>query len=198
MCVICDNNYTYDIEYLNISNCKTVCYIPNTLINLKHINCEYTKIKNIPKEFTNLIILNCKHSNITNLPNTLIKLEDINCNNTVIKEIPAEFINLKRLYICHTDITNIPNELIKLEKLFFLYTNISTIPKKLINLTNLCVGARRNVATIVRQKKIKNGFIQFIKLYKRYKLFIQLWKIAEYYTAKKYHPNNILKYITLI
>ena len=197
MCIICENNYTIDLEYLNISNCKTVCEIPNTLTNLKHINCEYTNINYIPKEFINLLILNCRHSDIVDLPNTLTKLEDLNCNNTAITIIPPELINIKKLYICHTNIDNIPGELIKLNKLFFLYTRVTNISKKLINLTDLCVGARRNIAIIVRQKRIKTGFLKFIKLYKRYKLFIQLWKIAEYYTAKKYHPNNIHKYITL-
>lgn len=47
------------------------------------------------------------------------------------------------------------------------------------------------------QERINNGFIKFLKLYKKYKFKLTLWKIAEYYTKKKYSPENILKYINL-
>jgi F0F1-type ATP synthase delta subunit len=44
------------------------------------------------------------------------------------------------------------------------------------------------------------GFVKFLRLYKQYKEKKRLkilWKIAEYYMKKKYHPNNILKYLDL-
>ena len=49
---------------------------------------------------------------------------------------------------------------------------------------------------IQKIKKNKFAFYKFIILYKQYKLLKILLKIAEYYMAKKYHPNNILNYIT--
>lgn len=39
--------------------------------------------------------------------------------------------------------------------------------------------------------------IKIFNLYKKYKKNKILWKIAEYYTAKKYSPEKILKYIDL-
>ena len=45
--------------------------------------------------------------------------------------------------------------------------------------------------------KIKHGFVKFVKIYKHYKHFKILWKIAEYYTKRKYSPNNILMIINL-
>ncbi len=38
---------------------------------------------------------------------------------------------------------------------------------------------------------------KIISWYKNIKRFVILWKIAEYYTAKKYQPTNALKYINL-
>jgi hypothetical protein len=131
------------------------------------------------------------------VPKELTNLEYLYCSNTSVSIIPKELAKLKSLYISHTYVTSIPEELICLNKLYFIFTNVKDIPKKLINLTNLCVGTEHNIAIIVRQKKIKNGFIKYVKLWKIYKLFKTLWQIAEYYTKKKYHPNNIHKYINL-
>jgi len=39
--------------------------------------------------------------------------------------------------------------------------------------------------------------IKIFNFYKKYKRNKILWKIAEYYMAKKYAPKNILKYINL-
>jgi hypothetical protein len=92
----------------------------------------------------------------------------------------------------------IPKELIKLTELDCSGTNVDHIPCELINLNDLCYdGYKTDIKIIKRQKRIKNGFIKFIKLYKKYKWLKTLWKIAEYYTAKKYSPDNIIKYIDL-
>ena len=53
------------------------------------------------------------------------------------------------------------------------------------------------VNQLKRFKQIKNGFKQFLNLYKQYKQFKILWKIAEYYSARKYAPKYILNYTEL-
>ncbi len=137
--------------------------------------CEQVTI--IPKEFYNAKVLFCVNSKLTEIPKELIKLEILYCSYTYIKEIPKELINLKTLYCNHTEIKEIPKELINLR--CFGNTNINS------------------EFIVLRQKKIRKGLYKFITLYKKYKLFKILWKIAEYYIKKKYAPENILKYIQL-
>jgi hypothetical protein len=92
----------------------------------------------------------------------------------------------------------IPKELIKLTELDCSGTNVEYIPYELINLNDLCYDEYKTDFLILkRQRKIKKGFIKFVNLYKKYKWLNTLWKIAEYYTAKKYSPKNIFKYIDL-
>ena len=50
---------------------------------------------------------------------------------------------------------------------------------------------------IVKFNRTKQGLIKFVKLYKYYKLFKTLWKIAEYYSKIKYMPIHIFKYVNL-
>ncbi len=47
------------------------------------------------------------------------------------------------------------------------------------------------------QYKHSNIIKKYIRHYIFKKKLHILWQIADYYTAKKYHPNNILKYIIL-
>lgn len=42
-----------------------------------------------------------------------------------------------------------------------------------------------------------NPVLKIQRYWRLYKKFPTLWKISEYYTSKKYSPNNILKYIDL-
>jgi len=49
--------------------------IPNTLINLTKLYCQYTNITEIPNTLINLTYLNCASTDITEIPNTLINLK---------------------------------------------------------------------------------------------------------------------------
>jgi len=62
MCIICTNEYDETITVLKC--CGNVSKIPNTLINLKKLNCSDTKIKEIPDILTNLQRLICWDTNI--------------------------------------------------------------------------------------------------------------------------------------
>ena len=43
---------------------RTLKKIPKTLVNLKELQCQLTKIKKIPKELVNLKLLACSHTKI--------------------------------------------------------------------------------------------------------------------------------------
>ena len=213
--IILPNSYT-NLKILESSGC--ILYtIPNTYINLEYLNCSYTELDELPFTLINLKYLDCSYTNLLELPYVFQNLENLLCNNTDIERIPDTFENLEYLHCSETDIEEIPNTLIKLKildcnntlihsipetliNIRFLYctnTNIYNIPHQLINLIELESNILDCESIILRQKKIKNGFIKFIKLYKYYKIEHILWNIAEYYSAKKYSPNNILNYNNL-
>jgi len=190
--------------------------IPNTFINLEYLDCSYTAINYIPKTLRKLEYLDCSYTAVDDIPNTLIKLEYLDCSYTAVEDIPNTLINLEYLDCSYTEITFIPDTLVLLEylncsenidlnklpdtliNLITLNcnsTDIIDIPKTLINLTEIYSDKLDTNMIINRQKKIKNGFLKFIKLYKLYRISDTLWKIAEYYIARKYSPNNIIHYI---
>ncbi len=222
MCIICTKDYNINMTELNCFGCKYVKYIPKELINLKSLFISFTNIKFIPYQFINLTYIDCYQSAIISLPHTLINLKKIDCSRTNIKFIPKEFINLE-IIICHntyitflpkqftkliqldchrTFISEIPKEFIYLASINILFTNIKYIPKELILLNFVlkptdCYWDKswnfntRNIRKIMKlQKHFKNNY------YLTYKM-PTLWKIAEYYTSKKYAPENILNYINL-
>ena len=101
-------------------------------------------------------------------------------NNPKIKNIPY-IKGMKGLYVFNCkEVKNIENSK-ELTKLFISncdnFYNIDTIDNKKINeyLSSICIK----------------------RWYKKYKHFKTLWKIAEYYTKRKYSPENILNYVYL-
>ena len=105
--------------------------------NLQTLNCNNTRITEIPKELINLIELDCCDTRITEIPKELTKLEKLWCSNTLITEIPKELTNLKELKCGDTQITEIPKELINLIELNCSNTRITEIPNILVNLQEL-------------------------------------------------------------
>lgn len=72
--------------------------LPDTLTNLRYLNCEFQSIKIIPDTFTELIELNCSNNmELTDIPSTLTKLKRIYCSRTSISSIPDNFSNLMLL-----------------------------------------------------------------------------------------------------
>jgi len=189
-------NTLINLEHLDCSH-TNINIIPETLINLKYLDGSYTDIDIIPDTLTEIYYLFCNYTYIVNLPETLSNLEILNCSGTDIMMIPETYTQLYVLNCSHTQINYIPETLINLQTLYCRDTNIMDISKKLINLTKIESDLLNTDYILQRQKKIKLGFIKFIKLYKYSIKSPILWKIAEYYTAKKYSPKNILNYINL-
>lgn len=71
-------------------------------------------------------------------------------------------------------------------------TNFNKIPLIIQN-NNIIFDNMKNYKII----KIIKGFRKLVNLYRFNKKKEKLWEIAEYYTIKKYSPDNILKYIEL-
>ena len=170
--------------------------IPNTFINLEYLDCSYTAINYIPKTLRKLEYLDCSYTAVDDIPNTLINLEYLDCSYTEITFIPDTLVLLEYLNCSENiELNKLPDTLINLITLNCNSTDIIDIPKTLINLTEIYSDKLDTNMIINRQKKIKNGFLKFIKLYKLYRISDTLWKIAEYYIARKYSPNNIIHYI---
>jgi Leucine-rich repeat (LRR) protein len=202
----CPNVQYIPLEFKNLKtllglNNTNITIIPKQLTKLIEIDCSKTRIQLIPRTLTNLTYLDCSSTLVGHISSNLTNLNYLNCSNTLVTKIPKTLINLKEIECEHSKIIKIPKSLIKLEYLDCSNTPINYIPKTLINLTYLdCSNtliSKLEKSIIKRQKKIKKGFLGVIILYKRYKLFKILWKIAEYYTAIKYAPSKILNYIEL-
>ncbi len=182
MCIICTRNYDISLTYLNCYKCKDIKEIPKELVNLNGLDCCNTQIIAIPKELINLTYLCVHNTQIKEIPKELTNLTYLFCDGTLIKEIPKEFINLKYFHCIHTQITEIPKELVKL---------------KFVNYIGIIYWDRSWFKTKDEIKKI----IKLQKFWKKNGKFIiklpTLWRIAEYYTKKKYSPKNILKYVDL-
>lgn len=173
MCVICTGKYSTNCMILR--TCHRVEYIPKELRTLMALDCSFSKIKSIPKE--------------------LINLQHLCCCNTKINYIPKELINLNTLDCNNTNVSHIPKELIKLEKLYCSSTKVNYIPRELINVRFLGIG-NRFINQLECQEFINKLFVTYklSELYKLNKKMPTLWKIAEYYTSQKYHPDYILNY----
>ena len=213
MCIVCTGEYDISLTQLLCHNCQQITEIPKELINLNYIECGYTKISKIPKEFENLTYLYCENSKITEIPKELNKIAYLRCKNTKINNIPFTLIHLQYIELYNTKITEIPKELVNLNYINCCKTKIKTIPKELVNLTRLIcdkteaappfylISSSYNLVTQDKSWfKTKHEIKKIIKLQKYWKIYFKypiLWKIAEYYTAKKYSPKNIMKYIDL-
>ncbi len=191
MCRICDSNYEYDdyeIEfgiYLEIKDCNNITNIPNIDINgLKIINCNnLTEISNI-KHLEELHIINC--DKIIEIPN-LTSLSHLTVEKLpkLIQIYPME--NLEKLCIIDCP---------KLIQFMHKKPNLGNC--SLISLTiKDCLHLRNIYTDDISKMKQYITIMTITKWYKyNYKTKI-LWKIAEYFSAKKYSPKNVLKYINL-
>jgi hypothetical protein len=104
--------------------------------------------------------------------NTNIKINIFNNNKILLEYNNRKYYNLDREYV----------SIITFDREYVHKLN----EKDLYNFKQDCIRLYK----LQSQIKIFN----FYKKYKRNKI---LWKIAEYYMAKKYAPKNILKYINL-
>jgi hypothetical protein len=201
MCIICSRKST--VKTTEILACHKVSSIPKKIINLKKLTCSSARLIQISKGFTQLTHLTINRNMIREIPKELVNLECLKCGDNPIEKLPNTLTKLTYLSCYNTGIREIPKELISLVKIRVDNLKI-TIPRELINLkevTNCFVTHDGDnftwdqswLKTDVEIKKI-------IKLQRFIKLYIKLpilWNISEYYTKKKYSPENILKYINL-
>jgi Leucine-rich repeat (LRR) protein len=138
----------------------------------------------------NLLLLNCssciKIKEIPYLPN----LQYLDCSYTKIKELPI-LPNLQLLICDNTEITEIPY----LSNLLYLDCDLISVSKitYLHNIYNLWrptsyPNNKNKINELYIKQKLKRKLLNLYRLHKR---LSTLWKIAEYYTIIKYHPNNL-------
>ncbi len=176
-----------NLDELKILNCENtlIAKLPSNLGELKILNIRNTKISHIPNCITNLIYLDCENTLITKLPSNLDKLQFLNIRNTKINNL-SEIINSMRSLRTIRLGSNYIEKIITTNQIDIYYTN--NIYKK--TAVDFPEGYNRYV-------KYMNGFRKFINVltYNKYK--DTLWEIGEYYSKKRYHPDNILKYVSL-
>lgn len=143
-----DLNFTLQIKFTTLTEKYN---------ELQILVCSYTKIKEIPRELTNLTELYLDETPIKEIPNTLINLKILWCCNTHIEEIPNELINLNIILCENTPIIKIPKTFINLTYLDCIDSKVLKISKKFINLEYLTCS--ENI------KKIPEELIKLRHLY---------------------------------
>lgn len=104
--------------------------IPDTLINLKELDIEFSNCTSIPDTLINLEYLNASNTEITTLPDTLTCLKHLYIYNTPISTISDTFINLKILECPCTNIDKIPDSICNLDNINCSNTFIKSLPKR--------------------------------------------------------------------
>ncbi len=98
-----------NIKILNLQD-SNITIIPEKMNSLISLICN-KNIETVPGTLINLRVLYCQNSKICYLYSTLQNLEYINCSNTKIDNIPATFTKLKYLNYENTNITQLPKNL---------------------------------------------------------------------------------------
>lgn len=178
-----DNNITISnklvkLNYISCISSAQLSYIPDTLINLTHLNCIGTGLTHIPSTLINLIHLDCSYNNIIELPNTLVNLTYLDCSNNKIIEIPDALINLTYLNCSENKLDKLPDTLIQLVKLKIRNNAFECLPETFINLEHL---------------NISNSSILKIP-----KTFIKLKKLVMLFDDDSYYENQEWFYILFI
>jgi hypothetical protein len=198
MCVICYK--TWDLRMDSLVTCPNAMEIPSemteliflyaqsaniikipaTLTKLRHVDISGSGICCIPPELINLEYLDCKGSRVCDLPTTLTKLSILHCDR--IAKIPSELINLAHSTLSLWNISGIHG-------IKYFYNDSSKFYHGYLRSGNLLIS------NIVAHNIV--ALIKFQRIFRLRQKMRTLWKIAEYYTARKYAPNNALRYISL-
>ncbi len=136
MCIICRKEYNENTDFIEC--CTNVTEIPNTLINLKNLNCGYTQIKELPNTLISLEVLQCDYTELRKIPNTFVNLISLWCGYTLIREIPEEFVKLRLFRCSYTYLTKIPN-ISTLNNISCVDTLVKFIPEVCKNLRDLAI-----------------------------------------------------------
>ena len=130
-----------NLEVLNLDGLKDNFEISDTFINLKKLYISESHVDEIPETLINLIHIDGYLCNLVLIPNTLINLRILCCScNKEIEGIPDTLINLVKLDCSGCDIDYISPNFTKLKVLLCSENYISEIPDTLINLVKLDCG----------------------------------------------------------
>lgn len=165
--------------------------------------CNYKEniIPNLNKpDLKKLYICCCSNIQKIEIQPNLVELYITNCSKLIRIEA-SKFLNLKKLYVERCENLEYIN-LSKTIKNVMLYNcnkinipNISFLENLTIKKCNLLPSINYKITAIkyIAAYKILKWYknIKFLSS-KRYK---KLWEIAEYYTAEKYKPENVIQYI---
>jgi Leucine-rich repeat (LRR) protein len=177
---------------------------------LTELDCTGTNVHDLPCGMTDLECLECSDTHISELPKDLTSLYILNAANTFISEIPRELTNLYKVDISDTLVTEIPKELTGLDSLTCFNTKVTKIPSeiylgelisdiKIIEYPYEIIGYKKYGNILINNTVDfkESSFTKLQRFFRFKKKLPTLWKIAEYYTARKYSPENILLYISL-
>lgn len=117
-----------DVTHINISQ-TSVSIIPDTFINLKILDCSFNfKIMNISNTFTQLTHLDICETNIEHLPDTLVNLTHLKAQYSKILSVPKTFTKLTHLDIRGTHVTKLHDTYPLLKYLDISITYITELP----------------------------------------------------------------------
>lgn len=183
---------------LDISD-TSISEIPH-LPMLEVLDAANSKITSIPSGMPLLKTLDCTDTNVYSIPGDLVSLESIFCANTFISEIPEYLTQLKTISCVETLVRFIPN----FPTLARLYCESGThcySPRIVIGPEYFYAKGKFagfvSFGYIQVEYKLVNAFTKLKRLIHWKAKLPTLWKIAEYYTARKYSPENVLLYISL-
>jgi len=131
------NCFPSSLEYLKCRNTFRLESIERLPINLTHLDCGKSTVRNLCQLPNNLRILTIDNTNIKMLPDLPILLEELNCSNTNICKISSLPVGLSNLNVSNTLINSLPQLPSFLKKLNCSNTCISKLERLPAYLTEL-------------------------------------------------------------
>jgi hypothetical protein len=115
--------------------------LPETLINLEYLDCDFSDYVKIPETYTKLKTLIIYNTLANEIPDTLINLEEIFLSSTV-KKLPNTLTKLKKLDMMNSGnrLKEIPSTMTELIYLNCQVSQVQYLPDTLINCEVLCIN----------------------------------------------------------
>jgi uncharacterized protein YlbG (UPF0298 family) len=116
--------------------------LPETLINLEYLDCNFSDYVKIPDTYTKLKTLIIYNTLANEIPDTLINLEEIFLSSTV-KKLPHTLTKLKKLDMMNSGnrLKEIPSTMTELIYLNCQMSQVQYLPDTLINCEVLCINS---------------------------------------------------------
>jgi Leucine-rich repeat (LRR) protein len=170
--------------------------LPNFNDNLEQLDCSNNNLSTINIYPRNLMYLDCSYNEITKLPEFNEKLLKIVCECNKLVKLPRCNENLKLLVCGYNYIDYIPYINEKLKTLYCNDNELYILPKIP---KNVRLVAFRNPMCEYDNIIIINKFkYTYYCLYCKKQLMKILWNIREKIAMKRYHPNNLIKLLSVV